>query len=78
MAHALRDICLGIIELAHPDAKPTVNEDYREALKRTGVKDRSDRLQEELKKSRQWAYLFKVVHFSINLNIHLVDLMLVW
>ncbi|KAL5017056.1 hypothetical protein ScPMuIL_006645 [Solemya velum] len=61
MAHALRDTCLGIIELAHPDAKPTVNEDYREALKRTGVKYRSDRLQEELKKSRQWAYLFKVI-----------------
>lgn len=56
----LRDVCLGIIELAHPDAKPTVNEDYRIALKRTGVKTRNNNTKENTKQTMQWGHLFKV------------------
>ena len=56
----LRDVCLGIIELAHPDAKPTVNEDYRIALKRTGVKTRTNNTKESSRQTMQWGHLFKV------------------
>ena len=32
MSLALRDACLGIIELAHPDTRPALKEDYRAAF----------------------------------------------
>lgn len=32
VAAVLRDVALGLIELALPDARPTVNESYRETL----------------------------------------------
>jgi ubiquitin-protein ligase E3 C len=60
MVIALRDVCLGIIELAHPDAKPTVNEDYRQALSRVGVKTRNNNVKELNQQTLQWGYLFKV------------------
>ena len=60
MMTQLRDVCLGIIELAHPDAKPTVNEDYRIALKRTGVKTRTNNTKESTRQTMQWGHLFKV------------------
>ena len=56
----LRDVCLGIIELAHPDARPTVNEDYKIALKRTGVRTSNNNTKENHKKTMQWGHLFKV------------------
>ena len=58
MTLMLRDSCLGIIELAHPDAKPMITEDYKEALRRTGVKDVNKQSKDE--ETRRWAYLFKV------------------
>ncbi|KAK3607654.1 hypothetical protein CHS0354_010642 [Potamilus streckersoni] len=60
MTLVLRDVCLGIIELAHPDAKPTINEDYRIALKKTGVKERARDNQKDALSKAQWGYLFKV------------------
>lgn len=60
MVIALRDVCLGIIELAHPDAKPTINEDYRQALSRVGVKTRNNNVKELNQQTLQWGYLFKV------------------
>ncbi|XP_045160514.2 ubiquitin-protein ligase E3C-like [Mercenaria mercenaria] len=60
MVIALRDVCLGIIELAHPDAKPTINEDYRQALRRVGVKTRNNNDKELNKQTLQWGHLFKV------------------
>jgi len=62
MVIALRDVCLGIIELAYPDAKPTMNDDYRLALKKVGVKSRSN-TKEMDRQTRQWEYMFKVRFF---------------
>ncbi|XP_046334142.2 ubiquitin-protein ligase E3C-like [Haliotis rufescens] len=61
MSRALRDACLGIIELAHPDAKRAVNDDYRLALQKTGIRNREMVGEEEEEETRQWAYLFKVI-----------------
>ena len=60
MVIVLRDICLGIIELAYPDARPTLNDDYRHALTKTGVKARNNNVKEVSRQTVQWAYLFKV------------------
>jgi len=68
MVIALRDVCLGIIELAHPDAKPTVNEDYRVALARVGVPTRRHNPREISKQTREWGYLFKVCGVCANGN----------
>lgn len=58
MTLMLRDSCLGIIELAHPDAKPMITDDYKEALRLTGVKDIDQQTRDQ--ETRRWAYLFKV------------------
>lgn len=58
MTLMLRDSCLGIIELAHPDAKPMITDDYKEALRITGVKDIDQQARDQ--ETRRWAYLFKV------------------
>ena len=58
MTLMLRDSCLGIIELAHPDAKPMVTEEYKEALRMTGVREINKQTRDE--ETRRWAYLFKV------------------
>jgi ubiquitin-protein ligase E3 C len=60
MSLALRNACLGIIELAHPDAKFSVNEDYRQALHKTGVKRKQVTEEEDERETRLWAHLFKV------------------
>lgn len=59
MTLMLRDSCLGIIELAHPDAKPMITDDYKEALRLTGVKDIDQQTRDQ--ETRRWAYLFKVI-----------------
>lgn len=59
MSLALRDACLGIVELAYPDSHFSFNEDYKSALQRTGVRmatHNTDHLQQEI----TWAYVFKV------------------
>ena len=61
MVLMLRDTCLGIIELAHPDAKLSVTEDYREALRRTAMKDKHYVTQDDsLELTSTWSFLFKV------------------
>lgn len=60
MSLALRNACLGIIELAHPDARFSINEDYRQALNKTGIKRRQTSELEYKKETRLWAFLFKV------------------
>ena len=64
MSLALRNACLGIIELAHPDAKFSINEDYRQALHKTGIKRKQNTEQEDKKEARLWAFLFKVSKHS--------------
>ncbi|XP_052278265.1 ubiquitin-protein ligase E3C-like isoform X2 [Dreissena polymorpha] len=58
MSMALRDVCLGILELAHPDARPTVNDDYRRVLANKGQRKDTKELSKETK---EWGSLFKVV-----------------
>lgn len=60
MSLALRNACLGIIELAHPDARFSINEDYRQALHKTGIKRRQTSEVDHEKETRLWAFLFKV------------------
>ena len=57
MSMALRDVCLGILELAHPDARPTVNDDYRRVLANKGQRKDTKELSKETK---EWGSLFKV------------------
>ena len=60
MSLALRDACIGIIELAHPDTKPTLKEDYRKAFQSVGATSNLLTLDELKKQMDTWAYLFKV------------------
>lgn len=60
MVISLRDVCLGIIEVAHPDAKPMINEDYRQALTRVGSKTKVSDVKNLSRQTQQWGYLFKV------------------
>ena len=60
MSLAMRNACLGIIELAHPDARFSINEDYRQALHRTGIRSMQTSEHESKKETRLWAFLFKV------------------
>lgn len=60
MSQWLRDACLGIIELAHPDTRPTIKDDYKKAFRSVGVLQ-DELTSEDLDRQREtWAYLFKV------------------
>lgn len=65
MVLMLRDTCLGIIELAHPETQRSLTEDYREALRRTAMKDPRDwsvnNKETPYRHTKTWAYLFKVI-----------------
>lgn len=60
MSLALRDACVGIIELAHPETKPTLKEDYRKAFQSVGATSNLLTLDELTRQMDTWAYLFKV------------------
>ncbi|BFZ16582.1 hypothetical protein BsWGS_19621 [Bradybaena similaris] len=60
MCQSLRDTCLGIIELAHPDSRVAISNDYREALKKTGALGSTSSSDDSPEQTKQWAYLFKV------------------
>ena len=60
MSQALRDVCVGIIELAHPDTKPLLREDYMKAFHSVGVQRNILSLGELQQQRDTWAYLFKV------------------
>ncbi|ESP01317.1 hypothetical protein LOTGIDRAFT_111732 [Lottia gigantea] len=60
MSYYLRDACLGILDLAHPDIKHSINDEYQHALVHTFNNRKSDQdIQDEEKKT--WICLFKVV-----------------
>ncbi|KAK6171880.1 hypothetical protein SNE40_018304 [Patella caerulea] len=59
MSLALCESCIGIIELAHPDAKLSINEDYRQALLKSGIKHHKLAAELEDKETKLWAGLFK-------------------
>ena len=69
MTRVLCDACLGVIELAHPDTKPTLKANYRAAFCSVGAR-RDALAPEELNAQRHlWAYLFKVITTSLFINI---------
>ena len=60
MSLALRDTCLGIIELVHPDTRPTLKEDYKKAFQSVGIVQNSLTAAELQEQQKTWAYVFKV------------------
>ncbi|KAI0217696.1 Ubiquitin-protein ligase E3C [Lamellibrachia satsuma] len=60
MSLALRDTCLGIIELVHPDTKPSLKEDYKEAFQSVGIVQNTLTAAELQDQQKTWAYVFKV------------------
>ena len=68
MAQALRDACVGIIELAHPDTKPLLREDYMKAFHSVGVQHNTLSLNELQQQRDTWAYLFKVCNVKFTHN----------
>ncbi|CAE1170740.1 UBE3C [Acanthosepion pharaonis] len=60
MSLTLRDACLGIIELANPEAKLVMNKDYQQALNKTRVSFNSE---ENSSKNQPhlWRHLFKSI-----------------
>ena len=60
MSQALRDACVGIIELAHPDTKPLLREDYMKVFHGAGAQHNVLSAKELQQQRDAWAYLFKV------------------
>ncbi len=60
MSLALRDACLGIIELAHPNTRPAIAEDYKKAFQSIGVVHHEFTEEELLRHQFTWAHVFKV------------------
>ena len=59
MSRALRDACLGIIELAHPDARPELRDEYKKVFRMSTVT--AGVTADDLANERQrWTSLFKV------------------
>ncbi|CAH1243767.1 UBE3C [Branchiostoma lanceolatum] len=61
MSAVLRDVCVGIIELAIPDTKPTVGEDYRKAMNSVGARVSDGADLDFQRQTEDWAHLFKVI-----------------
>ncbi|XP_013415236.1 ubiquitin-protein ligase E3C [Lingula anatina] len=59
MSAALRDACLGIIEIAHPESKRSLQQEYVSALKSVGVKQKITSKEELEEKKQTWAFLFQ-------------------
>ena len=56
MSLSLRNACLGMIECAHPETRPTVTEDYTQAMASVGVTPRS----RSSDIASTWMHVFKV------------------
>ncbi|XP_006820665.1 ubiquitin-protein ligase E3C-like [Saccoglossus kowalevskii] len=60
MSLTLRDACIGMIELAHPETKPSITEDYRHAMSSVGARHNATSAQELQKQTQNWAHVFRV------------------
>lgn len=56
----LRDACLGLIELAYPDTRSILNEEYQQAF-RSVSNSQSYRSGNTKEQAEVWSYMFKVV-----------------
>ncbi|XP_012519593.1 PREDICTED: ubiquitin-protein ligase E3C isoform X2 [Propithecus coquereli] len=61
LSRCLRDACLGIIKLAHPETKPEVREEYVTAFQSVGVTTSSEMQQCIQMEQKRWIQLFKVI-----------------
>jgi len=59
MSLSLRDIALGLVELAFPESRPSVREDYRQAV--NSVRNVSQELDESPNDIAMWSHMFKSV-----------------
>lgn len=59
----LKGVCLGLVELAFPDTRPTVRDDYKNAVlgPTSAVQCRHD--------TQIWTHLFKVSHNTSDINL---------
>jgi hypothetical protein len=53
----LKEVCLGLVELAFPDSRPSVRDDYRTAVH---GQDQPSAITNQ--QTQMWAHLFKVKH----------------
>ena len=58
MSQHLRDIALGLVELAFPESRPTVREDYRVAVNSV-KKSEPAAAHNQVDDVRIWSHLFK-------------------
>ena len=56
MSILLRNACIGMIQLAHPESRPTVTEDYFGAMTAPGEMPEAD----QTVQIANWTHLFKV------------------
>ncbi|XP_062850560.1 ubiquitin-protein ligase E3C isoform X2 [Trichomycterus rosablanca] len=61
LSRCLRDACLGIIKLAHPETKSGYSEEYAAAFRSVGVKTSSQIQQRIQNQQKRWVQLFKVI-----------------
>ena len=61
MAVALRDACLGIISLAHPESRPNLGEDYKKTFTSVAGPHSSKGSFSVQKHRETLAYLFRVM-----------------
>ncbi|XP_053485781.1 ubiquitin-protein ligase E3C [Ictalurus furcatus] len=62
LSRCLRDACLGIIKLAHPETKSGHSEEYAAAFRSVGVKPSSQVQQQRIQnQKKRWVQLFKVI-----------------
>ena len=56
----LREACLGIIELAHPETRPEVKEEYKVAFRSVGVQQPELTKLQLQQQCATWGHLFRV------------------
>ncbi|XP_075862873.1 ubiquitin-protein ligase E3C isoform X2 [Microcebus murinus] len=70
LSRCLRDACLGIIKLAHPETKPEVREEYVTAFQSIGVTTSSEMQQCIQMEQKRWIQLFKVTQLYVPASRH--------
>ncbi|KAG1663862.1 Ubiquitin-protein ligase E3C [Nymphon striatum] len=69
MSHMLRDVCLGIIEIAYPDSRCFVKEEYKQAV---GNPSMNELYYNDPKIANSWSNLLRIV-ITLVRQIHLRD-----
>ncbi|XP_077981688.1 ubiquitin-protein ligase E3C-like [Glandiceps talaboti] len=60
ISRVLCDACLGMVELAHPETKPSITDNYRKAMTSVGVYTNPVSSQQLQEQTENWAHVFKV------------------